>query len=216
VRKNGTSYWGSGVLTSIYGKADKHEGFSKIVRDITEQKSLHELALHSSTHDFLTGLPNKRFFEENLIYSIQDTKKKYLLALLYLDFNNFKTINDDKGHKIGDFVLIEIAARLTKNTRKSDMAARLGGDEFVILTKGFKGKKDIENFAKKIVKIFRTPLKIEKKMVNVSVSVGLAVYPLDGKTPKALLHRADEALYAAKKSGGNQYKFYENNGKRKV
>lgn len=136
------------------------------MRDATVQKNLQELMLHSSTHDYLTGLPNKRFFEETLIYSIQNVQKNILLALLYLDFNNFKTINDDKGHKIGDFVLIEISVKLAKNIRKSDIVARLGGDEFVILTRGFKNKKDIENFAKKIVRIFRTPLTLRKKRLK--------------------------------------------------
>ena len=154
-RKNGTRYWSAGVLTSTTDKTGTHQGFSKIMRDITEQKELHRTVLHRSTHDYLTGLPNREFFEEFLMKSMHDEKKNYLLAVFFLDFNNFKLINDEEGHRVGDLILIEIAARLTKNMRMSDVVARLGGDEFVILLRSFEKQKDIKHFAEKVLKIFK-------------------------------------------------------------
>jgi diguanylate cyclase (GGDEF)-like protein/PAS domain S-box-containing protein len=206
-RKNGKTFWSSGVLTSTIDKKGNPQGFSKIMRDVTEQKALHETATHQSTHDFLTGLPNRRFFEETFFKAIHGAKGKNLLALFFLDFNNFKKINDAQGHKTGDFVLIEIAHRLTKGIRLSDMVARLGGDEFVILSGGFVSVKDIKKFSEKILRIFRVPI-IKQNNIRTTVSMGVAIYPTDSTKTADLLHYSDTALYEAKKLGGNQYRFY--------
>ncbi len=208
VRKDGSTYWSSGVLTSTIDKTGTHQGFSKIMRDVTEQKDLQKIIMHRSTHDYLTALPNRRFFEENLIKALNSASEKSIVAILFLDFNNFKKINDNQGHKFGDLVLIEIASRLTKNLRVSDMVARLGGDEFVILLRDFDTQKQVIDFAKKILGIFRAELKIGKKKLVTSVSIGIAMYPLHAKKPSDLLHYSDMALYRAKKAGGNQYVLY--------
>ncbi|OHA92076.1 MAG: hypothetical protein A3J09_01100 [Candidatus Zambryskibacteria bacterium RIFCSPLOWO2_02_FULL_51_21] len=208
-RKNGTRFWSTGVLTSTLDKTNAHHGYSKIMRDITDQKHLQKTVLHLSTHDYLTGLPNRAFFEEYLVNSIHDEKKNYLLAIFFLDFNNFKLINDEEGHRVGDLILIEISARLTKNVRLSDVVARLGGDEFVILLRSFKKMQDIEHFAKKIIKIFKPVLRVGKKRIKTSVSIGVAAYPRDGKRPGDLLHHVDVALYHSKKRGGNQATLYD-------
>lgn len=150
VRKDGSKYWSSGVLTSTTDKAGTHQGFSKIMRDVTEQKDLQKMVMHRSTHDYLTSLPNRRFFEQSLVKSLRaSTKDGALVAILFLDFNNFKEINDTQGHRYGDLALIEIANRLTESIRASDLVARLGGDEFVILLRGFENLQQIANFAKK-------------------------------------------------------------------
>jgi diguanylate cyclase (GGDEF)-like protein/PAS domain S-box-containing protein len=210
-RKNGKIFWSSGALTSTTDKKGLHLGFSKIMRDVTEQKNLHKIVTHQSTHDFLTGLPNRRFFEETFLKAIHNAKKMSTkvptLALLFLDFNNFKKINDAQGHKIGDFVLIEIAHRLIKGVRLSDMVARLGGDEFVILSGGFANEKDVRRFCEKILKIFRVPI-IKKNNIRTTVSIGVAIYPQDGVEGGDILHRSDTALYDAKKLGGNRYRLY--------
>lgn len=159
-------------------------------------------------HDFLTGLPNRNFFEESLIESLATIKKTSLLAVLYMDFNSFKKINDKYGHRFGDLVLIEIAHRLSHNAQLPHVAARFGGDEFVILAKSLKDLRAVENFAKKILKAFAAPIKIEKKKVLISVSVGIAIYPTHGKKPGELLRFSDMALYEAKKIGGNKYRIY--------
>ncbi len=208
VRKNMTKFWSSGVLTSTKDKNGVHQGFSKIMRDVTQQNDLHKTAVHNSTHDFLTGLPNRNYLEQNLIESIPTTKKGNILAVFYMDFNNFKRTNDKLGHKFGDLVLIEIAHRLSHNIRMSDVAARLGGDEFVILAKNLENKKDVGRFAQKIINAFKKPIIVEKKVIKTSVSMGVALYPNDGKKPSELLRLSDMALYQAKKLGGNQYQFY--------
>jgi diguanylate cyclase (GGDEF)-like protein/PAS domain S-box-containing protein len=208
IRKDKTKFWSSGVLTSTKDKKGMHQGFSKIMRDVTQQTDLHKTAVHNSMHDFLTGLPNRNFFEENLIESIPRTKKGNILAVLYMDFNNFKRTNDEQGHRYGDLVLIEIAHRLSHNIRMSDVAARFGGDEFVILAKNLKNRKGVARFAEKIIKVFTTPIIMQKRVIKTSVSMGVALYPDDGKKPSELLRFSDMALYQAKKLGGNQYQFY--------
>jgi len=208
VRKNKTKFWSSGVLTSSRDKKSVHQGFSKIMRDVTEQTDLHKTAVHNSLHDFLTGLPNRSFFEENLIECISKSKKGEILGVFYMDFDNFKHTNDSFGHETGDLVLIEIAHRLAHNIRKSDLTARFGGDEFVILAKGFKSKTMVDKFAKKIIKTFRIPIGIKDKTIKTSVSIGISLYPTHGTKPSELLRFADLALYEAKKSGGNKHKFY--------
>ena len=125
-----------------------------------------------------------------------------------MDFNNFKRTNDEQGHRYGDLVLIEIAHRLSHNIRISDMAARFGGDEFVILAKNLEKKSDVARFAQKIITAFQKPIRIEKRIIKTSVSMGVALYPNDGKKPGELLRFSDMALYQAKKLGGNQYQFY--------
>jgi|GEM_PF-2133289 len=208
LRKNQTKFWSSGVLTANRDKKGIHRGFSKIMRDVTQQNELHKTAVHNSTHDFLTGLPNRNFFEESLVKSISATKKGDILAVLYMDFNNFKRTNDERGHQTGDLVLIEIAHRLSHNIRLSDITARFGGDEFVILAKQLKNNKDVASFTKKILKAFNVPIVIDKKKIHTSVSVGVALYPSDAEKPSELLRYADLALYQAKKRGGNQYQLY--------
>ncbi|MEP7162152.1 MAG: sensor domain-containing diguanylate cyclase [Candidatus Moraniibacteriota bacterium] len=208
-RKDKTKFWSSGVLTSSRDKAGRHQGFSKIMRDVTEQTDLHRTAVHNSTHDFLTGLPNRSFFEESIIESIARAKKKEILVVLYMDFNNFKRTNDVEGHRYGDLVLIEIAHRLSQSIRKSDVAARFGGDEFVILAKNLKNKAEVAHFAKKIIQVFREPILIKRRIIHTSVSTGVSMYSADGKKPSDLLRFADLALYQAKKLGGNQFQFYD-------
>ncbi len=178
------------------------------MRDVSQQNELHKTAVHNSTHDFLTGLPNRNSFEEKLIESLQTTKGSNIVAVFYLDFNNFKRTNDEQGHRFGDLVLIEIAHRLSQSMRMSDFTARIGGDEFVILVNQIGSKSDIIRFANKVLKAFDPPIVIESKIIQTSVSMGISLSPKDGKKPNELLRFADMALYQAKKLGGNQYQFY--------
>jgi diguanylate cyclase (GGDEF)-like protein/PAS domain S-box-containing protein len=208
VRKDGSTYWSSGVLTSTIDRSGTHQGFSKIMRDVTEQKDLQKIIMHRSTHDYLTSLPNRRYFEQSLVKAIHAATKKSITAIMFLDFNNFKMINDTYGHKHGDLALIEIATRLTNNIRASDMAARLGGDEFVILLRGFGNSPQIERFARKILRLFRKEIVVAKKKFITSVSIGIAIHPTHGKKAAHLLRNSDIALYEAKKEGGNRYVIY--------
>jgi len=139
---------------------------------------------------------------------LSNNKKGDSCAVLFLDFNNFKHVNDEQGHGFGDLVLVQIAARLLKGIRITDMVARLGGDEFVILSSGFSDTEDIKIFAEKIIRMFQIPFTIGKKTVRTTVSIGVALYPQDSKKASQLLHYSDMALYEAKKSGGNQAWFY--------
>lgn len=208
VRKSGKTLWGSTVVTPILDKLRKPQGFSIILRDITDQRKTQDVRIHQSMHDYLTGLPNRRFLEEDLKSSITNAKGKYLIAVLFLDFNNFKRAND-LGHVYGDLILIAIAKRLSENTRDQDTVARIGGDEFVILLKDSKNIEGILYLAEKTIKLFRRAIRIKKQSFNITVSMGIAVYPKDGKNVADLLHHSDMALYQAKKNGGNCYEFYK-------
>ncbi len=208
IRKDKTTFWSSGVLTSTMNDSGAHQGFSKIMRNVSEQMDLQRTAVHNSNHDFLTGLPNRNFFERTLIDSLPKTEKGKLLAVFYMDFNNFKHVNDTYGHRIGDLVLIEIAHRLTTSIRKTDLVARFGGDEFVIVAKQLKNKKDTLGLAKKVAKAFNPFIEIEGKQIQTSISIGIALYPIHAKKPADLLHFSDIALYEAKKMPGAHYQFY--------
>lgn len=208
VRKNNSTFWSSGVLTSTTNKKGMHQGFSKIMRDVTEQKNLQKVIMHRSTHDFLTSLPNRRYFEQELIKELAESSKKHLVGLLFLDFNNFKRTNDEEGHRFGDLLLIEIAKRLVESIRNSDMVARLGGDEFVILLRDFENMEEIVKFAEKILSTFRKQFVIGKRKLVTSVSIGIAIHPPHGEKAADLLHHSDIALYEAKKGGGNKYVLY--------
>jgi len=207
VRKNGRSFWGSIALTVILDKLGKHQGYSVILRDTTDEMRTQHVRLHQSTHDFLTGLPNRRYLEENLKELIRQTRKNSLLGVLFLDFNNFKRVND-MGHKYGDLVLAAIADRLKNHVREEDIVSRLGGDEFIIVLTAFKNIEDMKVAADKVLKLFQKPIKIGKNKFNVSVSIGIAVCPTDGRKVDDLLHHSDMALYQAKKNGGNRYELY--------
>ncbi|HEX9503389.1 MAG TPA: diguanylate cyclase [Patescibacteria group bacterium] len=207
-RKDNKLFWGNGVLTSTFDGNGKHQGYSKIMRDVTEEKNLQKVMIHQSTHDYLTDLPNRNFFQQNLMEFIDSNEVGDILAILFLDFNNFKRFNEQWGHKFGDSVLIKIARRLSKNIRTSDVVARLGGDEFVILARGLQRIEDVSRLADKILATFKSPIKIGKRIVRTTVSIGIALYPNDTKKAAHLLLYSDRALYKAKKLGGDQYQFY--------
>jgi len=207
LRKNNRKFWSNGVLTTITDKLSRHQGFSMIVQDATASRRTQNTRLHQSMHDFLTGLPNRRALEETLANALRDKGKKGLLAVFYLDFDNFKMANDF-GHEHGDRVLIAIADRLKKHTRRKDVVARIGGDEFIILLQGVRKPEDIFSVAEKTLKLFQRVITVDKKSILTTASIGIAVHPKDGLAANELLHHADIALYQAKKIGGNSYKTY--------
>jgi diguanylate cyclase (GGDEF)-like protein/PAS domain S-box-containing protein len=207
IRKNRKVFWGSIALTVIMDTLGKLQGFSVILRDTTDQVKTQNIRIHQSMHDYLTGLPNRRYLEETLKDSIHTIKKGMLLGVLFLDFNNFKRVNNS-GHKYGDLILSAIAQRLQEHAREKDIVSRLGGDEFIIVFRDFKKIEDLKRIAENTLKLFRKPIKVGKKTFTITVSIGVAVYPKDGRTVNDLLHHSDMALYQAKKSGGNSYEFY--------
>lgn len=158
---------------------------------------------HKASHDSLTGLPNRAFFEGRLSRTLRSAShSQELVAVLFIDSDHFKTINDTYGHAAGDEVLITVANRVRAQLREHDLVARLGGDEFAVLLAPIQRTEDAERIADKIIASMRTPIHLPDGQVVVSsLSVGLAVYPDDGDTPTELLSAADAAMYHAKHLG---------------
>ncbi|ELF6209274.1 TPA: diguanylate cyclase [Pseudomonas putida] len=156
---------------------------------------------HQASHDSLTGLPNRAFFEGRLNRSVRNAARQQdHLALLFLDSDHFKQINDTLGHAVGDEVLISVADRVRAQLREHDLVARLGGDEFAVLLTPLQSREDAELIAEKIVASMKLPVQLDSgRSIATSLSVGIAYYPDDGADPASLLNAADAAMYQAKR-----------------
>ena len=186
------------------------------MRDITERQ-LRAKALeqknaelsHQADHDALTGLPNRKRFYECLHQSLEKaSRNQELVALLFLDLDGFKSINDSLGHNVGDLLLKTVASRLKKCLRGSDTISRLGGDEFTVILPAIPGSEEAAKVAEKICDGIIQPFILEEHTVSVTTSIGISLYPFDGEDPEILVKNADVAMYRAKKRGKNQYHFY--------
>ncbi|ADR61942.1 diguanylate cyclase domain-containing protein [Pseudomonas putida] len=164
-------------------------------------QSENQTLAHQASHDSLTGLPNRAFFEGRLSRSVLNAARQQdHLALLFLDSDHFKQINDTLGHAVGDEVLISVAERVRAQLREQDLVARLGGDEFAVLLTPLHTRKDAEHIAEKIVASMKLPVQLDSGLsVSTSLSVGIAYYPDDGADPASLLNAADAAMYQAKR-----------------
>ncbi|MFG0354238.1 diguanylate cyclase domain-containing protein [Pseudomonas sp. zbq_5] len=164
-------------------------------------QSENQTLAHQASHDSLTGLPNRAFFEGRLSRSVRNAARQQdHLAVLFLDSDHFKQINDTLGHAVGDEVLISVAERVRAQLREQDLVARLGGDEFAVLLTPLHTRKDAEHIAEKIVASMRLPVQLDSgRSVSTSLSVGIAYYPDDGADPASLLNAADAAMYQAKR-----------------
>ncbi|MDR2307560.1 MAG: diguanylate cyclase [Paucimonas sp.] len=164
-------------------------------------QSENESLAHQASHDSLTGLPNRAFFEGRLIRSLRNAARhEEHLALLFLDSDHFKQINDSLGHAVGDEVLVNVASRIRAQLREHDLVARLGGDEFAVLLSPLHSREDAEGIAEKIVASMKLPVQLEGgSHITTSLSVGIAYYPDDGRDPASLLNAADAAMYQAKR-----------------
>ena len=177
--------------------------------DISDKKDMNMLVWKQANYDSLTSIPNRSFFEDKL----QDTITEYSFsgekfAVLFIDLDNFKDINDNYGHNSGDELLTQVAERLTHCVRDRDIVARLGGDEFTIILNKIKSKDDIKHVCEKIIKEIQKPFIINQQPCNVGSSIGVTYFPEDASSLKQLLQNADKAMYVAKESGRNRYSFF--------
>ncbi len=177
--------------------------------DITERKIYEAKINYLAMHDQVTGLPNRNMFYAQLKKAMAMAERNnYSLALLYIDLDGFKTINDSFGHNAGDSLLKTIGKRLSKSIRKSDTACRIGGDEFVVLIEMYSEQTDLEIVAEKLCKALATPSPCEGHICQTGASIGIALYPQDAETSQKLVKAADTAMYAAKQQGKNRACFY--------
>jgi diguanylate cyclase len=169
-----------------------------------------EMATHRALHDGLTGLPNRALFDDRIEQALAEaTRHAWTLAVMFIDLDRFKSINDSYGHHIGDKVLRMVAERLEASLRAVDTVSRLGGDEFVCLMQEVKEEIDVANIAKKIIGAISATCEIEGATITVRPSIGIALYPKDGQSPAALLKNADAAMYRAKQNKTGYFFFHE-------
>ncbi len=174
------------------------------LRDITERKKRESTLDYLSHHDYLTGLPNRAFFEQKMAELLSDAQKqKKHVGLLYIDLDNFKLINDTLGHDMGDHYLKKVTDVLQNNVREGDLVARLGGDEFAVCVQ-LKAAKDAKGIANHLLKKLIAPIRLQDKDIIPSASIGIAVFPESGNTIDDLLKNADTAMYLAKQNGKNR------------
>ncbi|OFZ68366.1 MAG: hypothetical protein A2Z01_11365 [Betaproteobacteria bacterium RBG_16_58_11] len=179
------------------------------VRDIRESKAYEARILHQATHDALTGLPNRALFLDLLNRAmIQAEREECLLAVVFLDLDGFKNINDTLGHDWGDQLLREIAQRISSAVRRNDVVARQGGDEFTILLQGVQHVDDVLGVSRKILTAVSEPIYLREMEFHVTASLGITIFPLDDTDAEHLLRNADTAMYRAKEAGRDGFQFY--------
>ena len=209
-RRDGSLWTASQVITPLLDESGAVTHFVAIQHDVTASSEAREAIERLAFHDSLTGLPNRVSFLESLGRALARAAAEHrMLALLYLDLDDFKPVNDAMGHAAGDALLIAVAERLRGAVRKTDTVARLGGDEFAVLLTDV-GHPDVAGaLAGKLVDRIGQPYMLDRRRISVGASIGISLYPRDGATIDELLRHADAAMYAAKADGRRRYRFYD-------
>lgn len=216
-RKDGSEYHvQSYIHTYTYHGQDAFVIFDVDISQLIETEELlkeqSKKLSHLAHHDALTNLPNRAFFQERLKQCISSAKRNTTqFALLFIDLDQFKQINDSLGHHIGDEVLKEAANRIKTSLRSEDTLARLGGDEFTIIIKDITDFQNASSVAQKILNMIKEPIQVDKHTLYISTSIGISIYPKDSKNQHDLVKFADAAMYKAKEEGRNNYQFYSSN-----
>ncbi len=203
--KDGSTVWTDVTTTSMFNANGQFIGLLGIARDISDRKRAEARIQYLAQHDPLTGLPNRDLFSDRLGQALALARRNNgMLALMFLDLDRFKPVNDQYGHSMGDLLLQEVARRIEACLRKADTVARIGGDEFVVLLHHIEAQHNANTVAEKIREVLEEPFKIEQRTIKVSASIGIAIFPNDGTSELELSKRADEAMYVAKRNGSNQ------------
>ena len=208
-RKSGEEYVERLSINTSYNEDGSVNCRIGLFSDVTEKRRREASIWHQAHYDHLTQLPNRQMFEENLRRSIEHTRQGGLpFALVFLDLDLFKDVNDTLGHEAGDQLLRLVARRLGECVRSSDLVARLGGDEFTFLARDIQDPDDIFPLADKILDALSRPFALGEHTVRISASMGAAFHPRDGGTDSELLRAADLAMYAAKEEGRGHFRIY--------
>ena len=193
----------------IHNRHGQVSGAVIVFHDVSETRAMAQKMSHLARHDFLTALPNRLLLTERLSWSIGQAQRHHKqVALLFLDLDYFKDINDALGHLIGDQLLQSVAGRLLECVRSTDSVCRQGGDEFVILLAEIERRQDAAQVAEKLVAAQLAPHRVEGHELHVTLSIGISIYPDDGLVADALMQNADTAMYCAKAKGRNNYQFF--------
>jgi diguanylate cyclase (GGDEF)-like protein/PAS domain S-box-containing protein len=208
-RKDGSIYPEKLTVSAIRDDRNEITNYVGVFSDITKLKSVQEALDFQAHHDPLTGLPNRLLLEDRLESALQRARREgHSLAVLFIDLDRFKNINDTLGHHVGDIVLCETASRFSAAVRESDTVARLGGDEFIIVIEHVVDPAAASRVADKILEGLRRPIMISGQEFFIGASLGISLFPQDGSDPADLLKHADAAMYRAKERGRNTFEFF--------
>lgn len=207
-RRDGSYFWAIFSANLLIDDEGKFLGALGIVTDITD-RMMPERMLRLSQHDPLTGLPNRTLLSDRLAQALAAAHRyQKKVAILFVDLDQFKPINDAGGHRVGDGVLREVAFRLSSHVRQIDTVARYGGDEFAIVLQNLSDRAEAERISQGIVELLGRPIVVEGKSWQSGASVGISLYPDDGSDGESLLRSADAAMYLAKQAGGGRHRFF--------
>lgn len=208
--KNGEMYAESTSISYVYDEIGKIKRHIAVFGDVTEKKQAEEKIHYQANYDSLTGLPNRQLFQDRLRSAIASAKRNGAqLALLFIDLDRFKEVNDSAGHAAGDKLLIQVAKRLKECIRESDTLARLGGDEFTVILNNLSKNHDVEEISRTMLELLERPFCLGGGIdAVISASIGIALYPTDGADDGTLVKNADAAMYRVKETGRNGFEFF--------
>jgi diguanylate cyclase (GGDEF)-like protein/PAS domain S-box-containing protein len=209
-RKNGEIYAEWLSIKVLYNEDGSIRMYLGIFSDITEKKQADEIIWKQANYDLLTSLPNRRLFSDRLEHEIKIAHRtNKSLALLFIDLDYFKQVNDTLGHEMGDILLVKVSERINESIRESDTVARMGGDEFTAILPQINSPEDAVRVVKIIIEKLTQPFDLNGTSITISASIGVAIYPKDAKNSKELLQNADRAMYDAKKQGRSRFFSYQ-------
>ncbi len=208
--KSGRIYAESTSVSCVYDETGKIKKHIAIFGDVTEKKQAEERIYYQANYDPLTDLPNRQLFMDRLHSAVASAKRNdSLLALLFIDLDRFKEVNDSAGHEAGDQLLIQVAMRLKQCIRETDTLARLGGDEFIVSLNDLSNNHDVENLVRSMLELIEQPFSLGNDInAAISASIGIALYPTDGGDVTTLIQNADAAMYRVKETGRNGFEFF--------
>lgn len=208
-RKDGALYPKWLTVDVLHDKNDLVTHYVAAFSDISERKAAEERIRYLAQHDMLTGLPNRALFTSELVQSIANAKQHHQrLALFFIDLDHFKNINDSLGHHYGDLLLQAIAERLKSRIKGTDSICRQGGDEFILILQDINTPDEVAHIAERLIAVLASPVQLNSHEIAISASIGIALYPEDGDNEETLVKNADAAMYHAKQSGRDQYRFF--------
>jgi diguanylate cyclase (GGDEF)-like protein len=200
-------WWDFGALVVMMAAGAAWQ-YLQVRRIVQLESQAKQRIRHMAEHDPLTDLPNRRQLQAKLDLAIAFAKRSgKMVAVMFIDLDGFKAVNDTLGHQVGDDLLKEVAKRLRQGTRSSDLVARLGGDEFVVVLSELDSPDDATLLASKLNELIARPISIASKNIRISTSIGISIYPSNGHSGEDLLGKADDAVYQAKAAGKNQYQW---------
>ena len=207
--KNGEHYLVWLRFNTVYDDDHKALRHVALFADITKKKATEEAIWKQANFDALTGLPNRRMFNDRLRQEMKKAGRDLLpMALIFMDLDGFKGVNDTLGHDYGDLLLRQVAERLLQSVRNTDTVARLGGDEFTVILSELKDNSDVVRIVQEILGNMSTPFHLQTELVEISASIGITLYPEDGGDAETLIKNADQAMYAAKQQGRNRFNYF--------